>query len=82
LAGEKKFDYYDVAEAVKKCLEQVNASYIEILITPLRSGYRVEIYPQQTRQLLEMLARCVSRLLEAGTEMKECPYGVTLVVKR
>lgn len=82
LASEKKLDYYDVVEATKKCLEQVNAGHVEIFVTPLRTGYRVEVYPQLTRQLLETLVCCVSKLLEASAEIREHPYGTTLVIKR
>lgn len=82
MTSEEKFDYYDVVEVTRRCLGQVNVSYIEILITPLRTGYRVEIYPQQVRQLLEVLAHCMSKLLEATIEVKEYPHGTVLVVKR
>lgn len=81
LTSEKKFDYYDIVEVTKKCLDQVNASYTEIYVTPLRAGYRVEVYPKPTRQLLEMIAHCMSRLLEIGVEVKERPHSAMLEIK-
>lgn len=74
-------EYIELLELLRKCLVGENTVYEEIYVTPLRSGYRVEIYPEPSLSTLRHLAECISRNRGVYVEVKKYPYGLVLVIK-
>jgi len=76
-----KLGYLEVVEAVRACLKLLGLNYVEFYLTPLRAGYRVEVYPPPSLKDLGELASCLSKRVGVAVELGERTYGAVLIVK-
>lgn len=76
----EKIDLNKILENVRTCINKNDVKYVEVLITPIRQGFKVEIYPEQGRLDLERIADCLSSELKFETLIKESVNGKVMIV--
>jgi hypothetical protein len=74
-------DYLNLQEIVKTCLNKLGFTFPEAWITPIRNGYRVELQPPQSRELLNNLALCIKESLKVEVLVKDYVHGSAILVK-
>lgn len=78
---EFKPDHYELVEKIKICLEEIGITYTEVHITPLKEGYRIELYPEQSIDIIYEIANCLSNQIGLSVDVKEYVYGKVLLLK-
>ena len=56
-------DFPSVLEKSKECASSLKLEYKELWITPLRTGYRVELLPPLDDKSVASFSECLSRTL-------------------
>jgi len=74
-------NYIEIEKKIKECVKQSNTYYEEIYITPISSGFKVEISPIPSSGVLEEISKCISTTMNAITSIREYPYGRIIVIK-
>ncbi|MEM4717588.1 MAG: hypothetical protein QXE81_02370 [Desulfurococcaceae archaeon] len=76
----EKQDPYKILEFIRTCINRNNVKYVEILVTPIRQGFKVEIYPEPEYLELERVAYCLSSELKCKTSIEELRYGKVITI--
>jgi|GEM_PF-1077852 len=75
----KRINYIDIEKKIKECVKSSGVYYEEIYITPLSGGFRVEISPMPSSEIIEGIAKCISEKASVSVKVKEYPYGKVVV---
>lgn len=79
--SKKRIDFQVITEKIKNCCRENNIVYEELLVTPLRDSYKIEVIPEPTVNKILELAQCISKSLNAETIIREYLYGQALIIK-
>lgn len=75
----KKIDYINIEKKIKECIKNSRVYYEEIYITPISSGFKVEISPMPSSSVIEEVAKCISEKININVKIKEYPYGKVII---
>ncbi|MEM0368898.1 MAG: hypothetical protein QXD50_05175 [Desulfurococcaceae archaeon] len=79
--SSKNIDYLDLMNRTKECLNKLGLDTLETWITPVRSGYIVELQPTQDKKSVDKLAQCLKEFFNVGVFIKEYTYGSAVLIK-
>lgn len=75
----KRIDYIDIEKKIKECIKSSRVYYEEIYITPVSGGFRVEISPMPSSEIIIEIAKCISEKVSVNVRIKEYPYGKVII---
>jgi hypothetical protein len=82
IVSEPRIPDFDVFhEKVKLCLERAGLRSVELWIYPLRVGYRVEILPQKSIDMLRSILECIVKELGGEGSIRESGGVLSLYVR-
>lgn len=78
----EKPEFKDFSDKVLECLKKLGASFIDIYIYPITSGYKVEIYPLLPRNEYNAIAECIYKSTGLKTVTVEKSTSLYIIAKK